>query len=102
MIDFAPRTNINGALLRSFISQHVSLVVNVEEEAERQCKSFTAKTTDDHTVNIMLAEPLNVPVKGWIEVIGVPSSPDTIRNKEVSAMLALSKQQNRAQLVYFF
>lgn len=84
MIDFAPRTIINGALMRNFISQHVSLTVHVEEEAERQCKSFKAKTTDDSTVNVMLAEPLNVSIKGWIEIIGVPSSPDTIRNKEVS------------------
>lgn len=83
MISYVPRTIINGALLRNFISQHVSLLVHVEEEADRQSKIILGKTTDDVQVKVMLNEPLNVPVKGWIEVIGIPATPDTIRNKEV-------------------
>lgn len=83
MIDYTPRTIINGSLLRNFISQNVSLLVNVEEEADRQSKLIKGKTTDDVDVKIVLGEPLNVPVKGWIEVIGIPQGPDTIRNKEV-------------------
>lgn len=83
MINYTPRTIINGSLLRNFISQNVSLHVHVEEEADRQSKVIKGKTTDDIEVKIVLGEALNVPVKGWIEVIGIPSAPDTIRNKEV-------------------
>lgn len=83
MVSFTPRTIINGSLLRNFISQNVSLHVNVEEEADRQSKLIKGKTTDDVDVKIVLSEALNVPVKGWIEVIGIPQGPDTIRNKEV-------------------
>lgn len=84
MLDFAPRTIINGALMRNFISQPVSIMVHVEQEAEKYCKSFQAKTTDNLTIDVVLNDPLNTNIKGWIEVIGVPSGPDTIRSKEVS------------------
>lgn len=89
MHEFVPRTIINGALLRNFISQHVSIMVHVEEEAEKNCRSFQAKTTDSLAIDVVLNEPLNTNVKGWIEVIGVPSGPDTIRNKEVSVQWIL-------------
>lgn len=84
MISFQSRTLVNGAMLRNFSGQHVSIHVNVPTEVERQATSIQAKTTDDMDVTISLSEPLNAPVKGWIEVIGVPTSPNAIRNKEVS------------------
>lgn len=90
MAVFVPRTIINGGLLRSFISQNVSLIVHVEEEVALQSRSFVGKTTDDVTVTIQLDDPLNVQVKGWIEVIGVPSGADTIRNKEVGLSMMMT------------
>lgn len=69
--------------MRNFSGQHVSIHVNVPTEVERQATSIKAKTTDDMDVTITLSEPLNAPVKGWIEVIGIPTSPNAIRNKEV-------------------
>lgn len=41
------------------------------------------KSTDDQRVNIMLNEPVNAPVDGYIEVIGTVSKPDTVRCQEV-------------------
>lgn len=83
-MEFVPRTIINGALLGKFISQNVSIHVNVLEEAERGSRSFKGKTSDNVDVTITPTDPLNVRVQGWIEVLGVPSSPDSIRSKEVS------------------
>lgn len=83
MISFQQRTLVNGSTLRNFSGQHVSIHVNVPTEVERQATSIKAKTTDDMDVTISLSEPLNAPVKGWIEVIGVPTGPNAIRNKEV-------------------
>lgn len=84
MITFTPRTLVTGSMLRNFISQYVSIHVNVQPEAERGASVIKAKTTDDLDVTINLSEPLNSPVNGWIEVIGVPTGPNAIRNKEVS------------------
>lgn len=83
MISFTQRAIVNGATLRNFTSQHVSIHVNVQPEVERQSMVIKAKTTDDMDVVINLSEPLNTPVKGWIEVIGVPTGGNAIRNKEV-------------------
>lgn len=83
MITFQSRVVVNGAMLRNFSGQHVSIHVNVPTEVERQATSIKAKTTDDMDVTINLSEPLNQPIKGWIEVIGVPSGPNAILNKEV-------------------
>lgn len=89
MITFQSRTLVNGSMLRNFSGQHVSIHVNVPTEVERQATSIQGKTTDDLDVTISLAEPLNAPVKGWIEVIGVPTSANTIRNKEVNGVLLI-------------
>lgn len=83
MISYAERTIVNGSLLREHLNKNVSIHVNVEPEAERYANVINAKTTDDMDVQIVLNEPLNTPVKGWVEIIGVPSSPTSIRNKEV-------------------
>lgn len=84
MTNFTERTIINGSLLKNFTGKNVSLHVQVENEADRNSKTITGKTTDNVEVKVMLSEPLNVPVKGWIEVIGVPIGADSIRNTEVS------------------
>lgn len=88
MISFTERTIVNGALLRNFQNQHITIHVNVQPEVERQSTVIKAKTTDDMEVTINLSEPLNAPVKGWIEVIGVPTGSNVIRNKEVCLLLA--------------
>lgn len=77
------RKIVNGALLRNNIGQTVSIMVNADD-VKSQSTTFKAKTTDDMEVQINLTEPLNVPVNGWIEVIGVPNSPNSIQNNEVS------------------
>lgn len=84
MIEFVDRKFVNGALLRQFIGQHVSIFLNIEPRAERSTTLVTGKSTDDVTVKVHLNEPLNVPLHGWVEVIGVPKSNDSIENKEVS------------------
>lgn len=84
MISYAQRTLVNGSLLRDHINKNVSIHVNVEPEAERYAKVINGKTTDDIDVQIFLNEPLNTPVKGWVEIIGVPNSSTSIQNKEVS------------------
>lgn len=86
MIEFTARTMVNGAMLRNYINEYVSIHVNVEQEAERHSSVIRAKTTDDLDVTINLSEPLNASVKGWIEVIGVPTSGNAIRNKEVCSV----------------
>lgn len=70
--------------MRNYSGQHVSIHVNVPNEVERQATTIKAKTTDDMDITISLSEPLNAPVKGWIEVIGVPTGANSIRNKEVN------------------
>lgn len=83
-MNFVERKIINGALLRQHIGKHVSIFLNVEVKAERSSSTFTGKTTDDVTVKVFLDEPLNVSLQGWIEVIGIPKSNDSIQNTEVS------------------
>lgn len=83
MISHGQRTLVNGSLLRDHLNKNISIHVNVEPEAERNAMMISAKTTDDMDVQIALNEPLNTPVKGWVEIIGVPSSPTSIQNKEV-------------------
>lgn len=84
MISYVQRILVNGSLLRDHLNKNVCIHVNIEPEAERYAKVINAKTTDDMDVQIILNEPLNTPVKGWVEIIGVPSSPTSIRNKEVN------------------
>lgn len=94
MIEFVDRKVVNGALLRQFIGQHVSIFLNIEPRAERSTTLVTGKSTDDITVKVHLDEPLNVPLQGWIEVIGVPKSNDSIQNKEVSDSHIISLRQS--------
>lgn len=83
MITFTPRTLVTGSMLRNYIDTHVSIHVNVPQEVDRGATVIKATTTDDLDVTINLSEALNSPVKGWIEIIGIPTSANTIRNKEV-------------------
>lgn len=79
------RSIINGALLSNNCGASVSLTVFVEQEVARQSTHFSAKTTDDQEVEINLNEPLNAPIKGWIEVLGTPRNSSTIQTTEVNA-----------------
>lgn len=88
MISYTPRTIVNGSLLRNFLNQNVSIHVNVEPEAERQAMVIHAKTADDVDIQVQLNEPLNTPIKGWVEIIGVPSSSTSIRTKEVCSLFS--------------
>lgn len=83
--DFVPRTIINGKMLRQFINQNVSLIVQVENDVQLQIKSFTGKTTDNVEVTIELDQQLTSKLQGWIEVIGIPDNANTIRSKEASS-----------------
>lgn len=79
------RQIINGALLGKHTGGNVSLTVFVEQEVQRSSTHFSAKTSDDQIVEVNLNEPLNTPVKGWIEVLGKPKSTYSIQTDEVSA-----------------
>lgn len=42
------------------------------------------KTTDNHSIQVCLSEPVSSPINGWVEVIGVPTVNDRINCEEVS------------------
>lgn len=89
------RNIVNGALLGSNAGENVSLTVFVEQEVARHSTKFSAKTTDDHTVEVSLNEPLNAPVNGWIEILGTPRSSSSIQTTEVSTqIITLSNTNN--------
>lgn len=73
---------INGALLKDYIGQNVSLLVKAQ--SNEGVSSLKAQTTDSKDVQISLTEALNSTLDGWVEVIGVPSGPNAIKGKEVS------------------
>lgn len=81
------RCIVNGGLLGKNTGENVSLTVYVDQEIARQSTRFSAKTTDDQDVDVNLHEPLNTPVKGWIEIIGIPQSANTIQTNEVNCLL---------------
>lgn len=81
---FESRSMINGNLLSRFKGKNVSIFVKVDKLSN--CgRSFIAKTTDDHDVTVALSEPLNTPIDGWVELIGIPTGADSIRCSEVSS-----------------
>lgn len=82
MISFSPRKLVNGAILRTSSGGNVAIHLNVEN-AEQFVRTITGKTTDDMDVRVELDEPLNVAVNGWIQVIGVPKTPNVVQAKEV-------------------
>lgn len=83
MIGDTLRKLVNGSVLRSSPNANVAIHVNVEN-ADAYSRTITGKTTDDVEVRLELDEPLNVPVKGWIQAIGIAQPPNTVRTKEVS------------------
>lgn len=81
-MDFQPRTIINGALLRRYSEKLVSIMAKVED-IDSSGRVIKAKTTDNLDIRINLAEPVTSPVNNWIEIIGKPSGPDSIKCSEV-------------------
>lgn len=79
------RQIINGALMGKHTGESVSLTVYVDQEVQRSATHFSAKTTDDQAIEVNLNEPLNTPVKGWIEIIGTPKSTHAIHTDEVGS-----------------
>lgn len=86
MIGFVERKLVNGASLRTSTGQMVAIHLNVTN-GERYDRTISGKTTDDIEVRVELAEPLNVAVNGWIQVIGTAKSPNGIQGKEVRSGL---------------
>ncbi|XP_058124384.1 uncharacterized protein LOC131281738 [Anopheles ziemanni] len=82
MQSFERRAIVNAALLKRNVGQPVSIHVKVDR-AESGCKSFSGKSTDGVNVQVMLSEPLNGTVKGWVEIIGVAAPNDTVRAKQI-------------------
>ncbi|KAH8411491.1 hypothetical protein KR215_005367 [Drosophila sulfurigaster] len=77
---FESRTLVNGGLLKQFTGQSVSIMVRVESVAGT---NLMASSTDNHKLRISLPSELSAAQGAWVEVIGVSSSGDTIRAKEV-------------------
>lgn len=83
-MDFQARTIINGALLRRYSEQLVSIVAKIED-IDSTDRLLKGKTTDNIGIRINLSEPISCPVNNWVEIIGKPSGPDTIKCSEVTS-----------------
>ncbi|XP_055613170.1 uncharacterized protein LOC129759682 [Uranotaenia lowii] len=81
-MDFERRSIVNGALLKRQSGQPVSIHLFVER-AEKDGRSFTGKSTDGLPIQVMLSEPLSSLLHGWVEVIGMAGSNDSVRCKEI-------------------
>lgn len=81
-MDFEPRNIVNGALLKRNAAQTVSIHLFVER-ADKDGRSFTGKSTDGMSVQVTLQDPLSALLTGWVEVIGMAGSNDTVRCKEI-------------------
>lgn len=77
------RSIVNGNLLRRFINQRVNIMVNIND-IDSSGKILQGKTTDDQNICVTLFEPVNSPVDGWVEIIGVPTESNRVNCEEVS------------------
>lgn len=82
MQQFERRSIVNGALLKRHIGQSISIHLKVDRAVDG-CKSFSGKTTDGATVQVILSEPLNGACSGWVEVIGTAGPNDSVRCKQI-------------------
>ena len=88
MEDFRPRQFVNGATLRSFINQPVSVFVKVES-VESSGTTIRGQTTDQRSISVILGEPLSSSVRDqWIEADGTAISQDTVKCERVSEAIA--------------
>ncbi|XP_019549926.1 uncharacterized protein LOC109420077 [Aedes albopictus] len=81
-MEFEPRSIVNGSLLKRHSGQPVSIHLFVER-ADKDGRSFTGKSTDGMPIQVMLSDPLSDMVHGWVEVIGMAGSNDSVRCKEI-------------------
>lgn len=86
---FEPYTPVNGGMLKQFAGQTVSIMVRLESVAGT---NVVANSTDNIKLRISLQREVHAPEGAWVEVIGVPSSGDSIRGKEVSDINASYKR----------
>ncbi|XP_030378244.1 replication protein A 14 kDa subunit [Scaptodrosophila lebanonensis] len=77
---FEPRTFVNGALLKQFAGQSVSIIVRVDSVAGT---TLIGESTDGHKLRISLPDESNLRKGSWVEVIGIPGGSDALRGKEV-------------------
>ncbi|XP_055541994.1 uncharacterized protein LOC129727815 [Wyeomyia smithii] len=89
---FEPRSIVNGSTLKRNAGQPVSIHVHVER-ADKDGHSFTAQTTDDVSIQVNLNEPLTAPLSGWVEVIGMAGSNNSVRCKEIITYKAKPEDQ---------
>ncbi|XP_067625999.1 uncharacterized protein RPA3 [Eurosta solidaginis] len=76
---FEPRTFVNGAMLRKFNGQYVSILLRIEDEAGT---NLNAVSTDKQKIRVKLQDPTGGRCGSWVEVIGKPMGSDTIDAKE--------------------
>lgn len=72
----------NAALMRKYINSPGRLFVKIFEAA---CggKKIQGMTTDKQRISIELDSPVDQPLQGWIEVIGIPLSNTTFKGYEI-------------------
>lgn len=81
---FQPRSIVNGAYMKRFINKPVSVFLKVQNITSGGSQ-ILGETTDKHKINVLLNLPLNMPLNGWIEVIGTPiNNGENMRCTEVS------------------
>lgn len=78
---FEPYTPVNGGMLKQFAGQTVSIMAQLESVAGT---NVVANSTDNHKLRVSLPSEAKGKEGGWVEIIGVPSSGDAIRGKDVS------------------
>jgi len=81
-MDFESRKIVNGGLLRRFLNQKVSIFVKITN-IDSSGKMLRGTSTDNIDLKIQLNTPINTPIDDWVEIIGVPNSPDPIHCTEV-------------------
>lgn len=79
---FESRSIVNGSLLKRHAGQSISIHLYVER-ADRDGRSFSGRSTDGMSIHVTLNEPLSSSLNGWVEVIGMAGSNDTIQCREV-------------------
>lgn len=81
-MDFEARTIVNGGLLKRHAGHSVSIHLFVER-ADKDGRSFTGKSTDGMPIQVTLSSPLSEMLTGWVEVIGMAGSNDSVRCNEI-------------------
>ncbi|CAD6998721.1 uncharacterized protein LOC101458193 [Ceratitis capitata] len=76
---FESRTFVNGAMLRKFNGQNVSIFLRIEEEAGTD---LIALSTDKQKIRVKLQDTTGGRTGSWVEIIGKPMGSDAIEAKE--------------------